>query len=160
MIRIRMRMRTDADQNRTGKFFNFGFIKKKIDNSLNFFFFQGCISIWNSYFCPTPLLIDIFPQIEICHNGVRAAGENSFWGNFVQFKSIGEKICILFTKWEKNMHFHPFVIPFQSFFSPTWGRGVKQKNIHPCFYFCDYPSLSIFSSLYLCFPEEVPIKNK
>ena len=25
-------------------------------------------------------------------------------GNFVNFKSIGEKICILFTNWGKNMH--------------------------------------------------------
>ena len=34
------------------------------------------------------------------------------------------------------MHFAPFFIPFQSFFSPNplFGRGggVKQKNIHPC----------------------------
>ena len=40
------------------------------------------------------------------------------------------------------MHFPPFFIPCQSFFSPTCylaiflsplGGGVKQKNIHPCF---------------------------
>ena len=51
---------------------------------------------------------------------------------FVNFKSFGEKICILYTNWI----FSPFVIPFQSFFSPTWYLAiflVKQKNIHSCF---------------------------
>ena len=39
--------------------------------------------------------------------------------NFVYFKSIREKICILFTNWGKNMHFPPFVVPFIHIFSPT-----------------------------------------
>ena len=35
-----------------------------------------------------------------------------FFCNFVNFKSIGEKICILLTSWGKNMHFPPCLIPF------------------------------------------------
>ena len=96
----------------------------------------------------TATFILIFTQL--CHNdGVRAAGEkfvSLFCGNFVFFKSIGEKICILFTKWGKNWHFPPFFSsPFNHIFSPKMlfghifaphptpppGGGVKQKKIHP-----------------------------
>ena len=51
----------------------------------------------------------------------RAKNVQPFFCNFVNFKSIGEKICILFTKWGKNIHCPspPFFIPFQSFFPPT-----------------------------------------
>ena len=72
-------------------------------------------------FVPPPFLIYIFSPTEIYFiKGVRAAGEkfSAFFCNFV-VKSIGEKICILFTNWGKNMHFPPFFISFQSFFSPN-----------------------------------------
>ena len=43
-----------------------------------------------------------------------------FFCNFVYFKSIGDKICILFTNGGRNMHPPPlFFIPFQSFLSPN-----------------------------------------
>ena len=58
--------------------------------------------------------------------------------NFVYFKSIGGKICIILTNWGKNMHLPLFLFPFNNLFSPTYflsiflPRQVKQKNIHPC----------------------------
>ena len=89
-------------------------------------------------FCPPPFLIYIFAPTEIYYNeGVCAAGDqfSTFFCNFVYFKSIGEKICLLFTNWGKNMHFPPFFYPLsimyfpqpviQPYFCP------KQKNIHP-----------------------------
>ena len=61
--------------------------------------------------------------------GVRATSEKCqpFFCNFVYFESIGEKICILFTNWEKNMHFPPIFYPLSIIFSP-------QPVIWP--YFC------------------------
>ena len=70
---------------------------------------------------------------------MRAAGENfqSFFCNFVNLKSIGEKICILYTNLGGKYAFPPiFSSPFNHFFPQhdIWpgGGGVKQKNIHTC----------------------------
>ena len=75
---------------------------------------QGCILNLKFIFLPflpPPFLIYIFSPTEFYYNeGVREAGEkfSAFFCNFVYFKSIGEKIFILFTNWGKNMHFPPF----------------------------------------------------
>ena len=61
-------------------------------------------------FAPPPFLIYIYFPNEIYYN----EGLALFCCNFVNFESIGEKICILFTYWWKNMYFPPFFIPFQS----------------------------------------------
>ena len=54
--------------------------------------------------------------------GLLELGEKykAFFCNFVNIKSIGEKICVLFTKLGKNMHFPQHdILPY------------SQKNIHP-----------------------------
>ena len=111
---------------------------------------RGVYQIWNSYFYLPPFLIYIFSSTKIYNEGAGAAGEKCsvqpFSCNFVYFKSIGEKISILFTNWGKNMHFPPVFYPLSIIiFPPTWylaiflppppgeGGGIKQKNIHPCF---------------------------
>ena len=78
---------------------------------------QGCILNLKSI-SPPPFLIYIFPPNETYYEGVRAAGEkySAFFCNFVNFKSIEENICLLFTNWEKNIRFPPLINPFQSFF--------------------------------------------
>ena len=71
--------------------------------------------------------------------GVYIKFDIHFFCNFFNFKSIGEKICILFTNWGKNMHFPPFFHPLSIIFFPNMlfahifflGGGGK-KNIHPC----------------------------
>jgi len=62
-------------------------------------------------FAPPPFLIYIFSPTEIYYN------VQPFFCNFVYFKSIGEKICIVFSNWGKN--FSPFFHLFQSFFIPN-----------------------------------------
>ena len=64
-------------------------------NIIQIFILQGCILNLKFIFCPPPFLIYIFSPNEIYYiEGVRAAGEKFsafFLGNFVNFKSIGEK---------------------------------------------------------------------
>ena len=73
------------------------------------------------YFCPNWIY-----YIE----GVRAAGEK-FSANIVNFKSIGGKICILFTNWGKIMHSPYFSSPFNHF-SPSmlFGHLGSQTEKH------------------------------
>ena len=56
--------------------------------------------------------MQIYLQV-FCNNDNRAAGEKveAFFCNFENFKSIGEKICILFTNKVKIMYFTPFFYP-------------------------------------------------
>ena len=81
---------------------------------------QGCILNCKWIFLSPPFLIYIFSPNEIYYNeGVRAAVENilAFFLQFCIFKSIGEKIWILFANWGKNMHSPPpFSSPFNHFF--------------------------------------------
>ena len=50
-----------------------------------------------------------------------------FCCNFVYLKSIGGNICMLFTNWEKNIHYLPyFLSPFNHF------RGLQTRNLHYC----------------------------
>jgi len=84
-------------------------------------------------------LIYTFSQNEIWYEGYIYSLFLPFW----KFKSIGEKICILFIIWGKKYAFSPlFSILFQSFsiipqhviwpyFCPPPLGEVKQKNIHP-----------------------------
>ena len=81
--------------------------------------FQGCILNINTYFCPPPLLdLYFFPKWNFnIMTGCAPEGKNfqPFLCNFVNFKSIGEKICIMFT----YMHFPPFFNSLSIFFFPS-----------------------------------------
>ena len=80
---------------------------------------------------------------------MRAAGEkfSAFFCNFVYFKSIGEKICILFTNWGK-ICISPLFYPLSIIFSPTCylviflpppRRGGANRKIYtPFLYFQDH----------------------
>ena len=59
-----------------------------------------------------------------------------FFCNFVNFKSIGKKICILLTNLGKNMHFPPFVNPFHSFFfsNMIFGHIFQTEKYTPLYY--------------------------
>ena len=96
---------------------------------------------------PSPFLIHIFsPPKCIMKRGCAAQAKNfePFFCNFVYFKPIAEKICILFIIGGKKYAFPPlFLSPFNSFF-PNLLFGhifAKQKNIHPCMFAmkCNHP---------------------
>ena len=79
-------------------------------------------------FAPHPSWFIFFPKWNF----------QPFFCNFVYFKSIGEKIWMLFTNWGKNMHFPPlFLSPFNNFFPPTcylvifWGLGGQTEKYTP-----------------------------
>ena len=90
---------------------------------------QGCMLNLKFIFLPPPSWFIFFPSLFCC--------------SFVNFKSVGEKICILFTNWGKNMYFPAFFHPLSIILSPNmlvghifappprWEAGVKLKNIHP-----------------------------
>ena len=84
---------------------------------------QGCMFNLKFIFLPPPSWFIFFPSLFCC--------------SFVNFKWVGEKICILFTNWGKNMYFPPlFSSPFNHFFPPNMLFGhiftrQKLKNIQP-----------------------------
>ena len=120
---------------------------------------RGVYKIWSSYFCPPPLHdLYFFPNDVNYNEGVRAATKKNAHFFLLQFcKSIWEIIWILFTNWGKNMHFPPFFIPFQSFFSPQlviwpyfWGQTEKYTPLSP---------ESIMSSFLKTIPLLCMVKN-
>ena len=68
---------------------------------------QGCILNLKFIFLPPPTFLFIFfPLLTfIIMRGCTSEGKNfqPLFFNFVYFKSIGEKICMLFSNWGKNM---------------------------------------------------------
>ena len=106
------------------------------------FVHQGFILKFKFIFLPPPpphFLISIFSQLKFIIMRVcepQAKNCLPFFCNFVYFKSIGEKICIIFTNWRKNIHFLPFFLsPFNYFFPQLlYGHifGVKQNNVSVC----------------------------
>ena len=95
-----------------------GFLEENSSPNSAIQLYRGVYWISNSYFAPIPFLIYIFSPTEIYYNeGVLPQAKNyeTFFSNFVYFKSIGDKI--LFTNMGKIAPL--FFIPFQSFFSPN-----------------------------------------
>ena len=90
---------------------------------------QGCVLNLKFIFLPpSPFLIYISSPTEIYYKF------SAFFCNFLYFKWIGGKICILFTNYGKNMHF-PLFIPSNIFFFPTcyvpMGGGSNRKIYIP-----------------------------
>ena len=82
---------------------------------------QGCILNLRFIFCPPPFLIYIFSPKwnKLYWGGARRRWKCSFFCNFVNFKSIGEKVCILFSVYQlgEKYAFPPlFSSPFNHFF--------------------------------------------
>ena len=106
----------------------------QLDHSIE----QGCIINFKFIFLPpSPLSWFIFvPQIKfiiMMWSAPQAKIFKFFICNFVNIKSIGWKICILFTNWGK-MH---IFIPFQTFFFPQHdiffffgGGGESNRKIN------------------------------
>ena len=95
---------------------------------------QGCILNFQFIFLPPPpSWIIFFPQRKFITMG----GCAPFFCNFVNFKSIGENMHTFYQIGEKICIFSPFLIPFQSFFSPNmifghiFARGSNIKIYTP-----------------------------
>ena len=88
------------------------------------FVHQGFILKFKFIFLPPPphFLISIFSQLKFIIMRVcepQAKNCLPFFCNFVYFKSIGEKICIIFTNWGKKYAFPPlFLSPFNYSYTP------------------------------------------
>ena len=143
--------------------------------------YQGCILNLKFIFPPTPFLDSyFFPQgnlIIMRWCAPHAKNVKLFFGNFVNIKSIGEKICLLFTNWGKKNAFPPFFSsPFNNFFPPTWyfaiflppGVGGSNRKIYTpvtyliaiCFFFMKLYKILLFAaglgSRQIFFPAPAP----
>ena len=87
---------------------------------LSFLMSTSGVYIKREIHIPPPFLDLYFSPKKIYYiEVVCATGEKfkAFFYNFLNFKSTGEKLCILFTNFGKNMHFPPFFLPpFNHFF--------------------------------------------
>ena len=85
-------------------------------------FFRGCIfNLKFIFFALPPSWVIFFPQMKlIILRGCapQAKKFQPFICHFVNFKWFGEKICLLFTNWGKNMNFSTFFHPLSIFFFP------------------------------------------
>ena len=96
--------------------------------------YRGVYLILNSYFSPLPFLIYIFSPTEIYYNeGVLPQAKNfeTFFSNFVYFKSIGDKIFILFTNMGKICIAPLFLSPFNHFFPPICYLAIFSEKYTP-----------------------------